>query len=321
MQERKKGNAVIIDVSHHQGNIDFEKVALSGVHAVICKATQNRIDPKFKENIIAAREAGLLVGAYHYLDAKVKDTKAAEAAANDFVDAILSVGGVDLPPALDYEEKDNLSPAQCTSIAAAFLSRVQERLKQQPMIYTGSYFLGNLAATVLGKYPLWIARYSTQAPKNVGGWYQWDIWQYSDGQVGGTLHGGGRAISGIRGPVDLNEYDGTPEDLHKRWGNGQDVVEPATPTKVRVYMNGQEKVGYLINDKTYVWVRDLKELYGFPVGFDDKEKRAIVNGRTLSETQLIDGQSYVQVEPFVKAYGDKATWINETKKLFVVKEV
>ena len=57
-----------IDVSHHQGSIEWPRVAADDVAFAIIKATEggDHIDTKFDENLRNARAAGLAVGAYHF---------------------------------------------------------------------------------------------------------------------------------------------------------------------------------------------------------------------------------------------------------------
>jgi len=126
MQNRKTGNAQGIDVSRWQDNINWGDVAKSGVSFAFMKATQNKMDPMFIRNITSARAAGLLVGAYHYLDESVTNPAQARAAAGKFYTAIMAGGGVDLPPVLDYEHKsDSVSPAAASAIALAFLREIE----------------------------------------------------------------------------------------------------------------------------------------------------------------------------------------------------
>lgn len=223
MQNRVKGNAQGIDVSHHQGVIDWPAVAAAGISYAFIKATQNSMDPKFLANVKGAKAAGLLVGAYHYLDERVTSTDMARAAAQVFFKAIMAAGGVDvfdLPFVLDYESnKNKLSALTITAIAKAFMEEIQRYTGRVPMLYTYPSFIGNFCG--LTQYPLWIARYSTQAPVDASGWKRWEFWQYSDGSAGGVLPIGGRKIPGIAGPVDLNEFDGTVAELWALFGKQQ----------------------------------------------------------------------------------------------------
>jgi len=62
------GTNAIIDLSHHNGNVDLQKAKAAGIAGVIQKATQGTsfIDPTFATNRQKAVDAGLLFGAYHF---------------------------------------------------------------------------------------------------------------------------------------------------------------------------------------------------------------------------------------------------------------
>lgn len=321
MQARKSGNAQGIDVSHHQGNINWGDVAKSGVSFVFIKASQNRIDPKFGQNMKGARDAGLLVGAYHYLDESVTTPEDARTAANKFYAIIMAGGGVDLPPVLDYESKSAIvNAAQATKIAKAFLEEIERLTGRRAMLYTYPSFIGNFIG--MNEYPLWIARYSAnRVPEDAQGWRSWEFWQYSDGTDGGTLPSGSRKVKGISGPVDLNEFNGTESQLWSKYGNLVPVTPNAEPEKkqIRVVYEDTAGTGYLINDTTYVSITALADVFRFTVGFDHADKAAIINGRQLQDTKLINGKSYVQVRPLVKAFGGVLDWDNDNKKLTVKK--
>jgi lysozyme len=218
MQPRKQGNAQGIDVSHWNNKIDWPKVAASGISFVFIKATQNKIDERFLENVKGAKAAGILISAYHYLDNSVMTEAAAKSAAQMFYNAIQSAGvKFDLPPVLDYESKSgSLSAAGATAVAKAFLREIERLTGITPILYTYPAFIGNFNG--LSQYPLWIARYSTQTPVDASGWSHWEFWQYSDGQAGGYLPNGSRKVNGINGQVDLNEFDGTEAELRNKYG-------------------------------------------------------------------------------------------------------
>lgn len=216
MQSRSNGNVQGIDVSHWQGKINWQHVKADKREFVFIKATQGtkRVDPRFYENVKGARAAGLLVGAYHFLDAITP--QAAKLQASHFVETMQKAGDVfELPPVMDYEDNPgNLNRAAINAIALAFLKEVEHLTGCCPMIYTGNSFALNFEASI-GAYPLWIARYSnTRVPDDRAAWKRWTIWQYSDSGK----------VPGIGGNVDLNEFDGTLEEL-KSWAKSMKKKE------------------------------------------------------------------------------------------------
>ncbi|MBU5356161.1 glycoside hydrolase family 25 protein [Paenibacillus barcinonensis] len=236
MQARKQGNAQGIDVSHHNGSIDFKKVAADGISFVFVKATQGKSfrSKTFLQFVRDAKAAGLLVGAYHYVDDSAGSVEAAKVEAQNFYKAIQDAGGIgvfDLPPVMDYESnKNGYSKATITTVAKTFLEEVHRLTGVKPLVYTYPAFIGNFSG--LSGYPLWIARYSTQTPADASGWTRWDFWQYSDGSAGGYLPRGNRKVEGISGAVDLNEFDGTVAELRAKYKN-ESVKEDKPVTQER----------------------------------------------------------------------------------------
>jgi lysozyme len=233
MQTRKQGNAQGIDVSHHNGNIDFKKVAADGISFVFIKATQGKSfrSTKFLQFVKDAKAAGLLIGAYHYVDDSAGSVDAAKAEAQNFYRAIQDAGGIgvfDLPPVMDYESnKKGYSKATITAVAKTFLEEIHKLTRVKPLVYTYPAFIGNF--TGLSSYPLWIARYNTQTPADASGWTRWDYWQYSDGAAGGYLPRGNRKVNGISGNVDLNEFDGTVAELKAKCSKKIEPVKEDKP--------------------------------------------------------------------------------------------
>ncbi|QWU13871.1 Lyzozyme M1 (1,4-beta-N-acetylmuramidase), GH25 family [Paenibacillus sophorae] len=195
-----------LDVSHHNGQIDWSQVADEGYHFVFIKASEGKSfrDNKFTDNLKGAREAGLLAGAYHFLDAVTPEDARLEA--DNFASAIEEAGGIselDMPPVLDYENNPGkLAPKEIRIVAQAFLNEIEALTGCRPIIYTGSVFASNFDSSFSG-YKLWIAKYSSQPPLNIQAWDKWDIWQYT--QTG--------TVPGITGNVDLDWYNGSMEEL------------------------------------------------------------------------------------------------------------
>lgn len=212
MQDKKANAAEGIDVSRYQGTVDWRKVRAAGKSFAFIKATQGSSyrDPNYATNVKGAREAGVLDGAYHFVDAT--STEEAVRQAQNFAKALQDAGGASsfsFPPVMDYENNPaNLSKAQINAIAKSFLNELERLTGRKPMIYTGNSFANQFDAS-LGSYTLWIARYSTtRVPADTPAWRQWDFWQYSDS---------GR-VNGIQGAVDLNVYRGTEQELRQAYG-------------------------------------------------------------------------------------------------------
>lgn len=221
MQARNSRNAQGIDISHHNGAVDWKKVAADGISFAFLKASEGRSyqDSTLATHLKGAREAGVMVGAYHFVTAQSVDAAREEAA--NFAGTITAAGGVDLldlPPVMDYENNPaRLSKAQINAIAETFLTTLEQLTGVKPMIYTGNSFAGNFGAN-LGSYNLWIAKYSDSAPTDVPAWGKWTFWQYSDGVNGGVRGNGSRKVSGVSGNVDLNEFAGTEVELQRAFG-------------------------------------------------------------------------------------------------------
>jgi lysozyme len=175
-----------VDVSHYQGDIDWEQVKDSGISFAFMKATEGTtfIDDTFAPNLQNARAVGIKVGAYHFMRATT--TTEARQEADYFISQIHANGGfeqLDLPPVLDVEIATANTKQQITAIVRAWVERVNNLTSRQPLIYTYPYF--------------------ADQPKDRAGWTHWTFLQFSDkGQV-----------AGIQGNVDMDEYEGTVEDL------------------------------------------------------------------------------------------------------------
>ncbi len=201
-----ENNALGIDVSLWQKDLDWAALQKAGVNFAFTKATQGStiVDPCFAKNWPAIKAAGIVRGAYHFYQGAVDPLKQAAF----FVQTAQPEKG-DLPLVLDVENSGGLAP---TALATSILSCLQEieRLSGvRPIIYTGPNFWNTSVATPsapawTADYLLWIANY-TSAPKPLipKGWTDWTLWQYTEQ---------GR-LNGCAGNLDLDHYSGTVDDL------------------------------------------------------------------------------------------------------------
>jgi len=194
-----------IDVSKWNGNWDARKAKAAGAEFVFMKASQaNFVDQRFVESWKKAREAGLVRGAYHYLDY----TRPARDQANFYADLLHSDPG-DLPPVVDYEQ---LRPDNNTTLARNYLKEFLEQMGTHgynPIIYTSPGFWKTYGDTTnyWYQYPLWIANYtSAAAPIVPVPWLNWQFWQFSKKGPGALF--GSEALD-----IDVNRFNGTLDEL------------------------------------------------------------------------------------------------------------
>src|SRR5262249_11154261 len=171
---------VVFDISHYENvSQDFVITAKAGMAAVILKATQGTgfIDPTFLPRVAEARAAGLLVGAYHFLDGSNPAGQAAH-----FLTVAVSEGMVNWL-ALDWEP----NPASQASVmhAATAAASVQAATGTWPVLYTIRSML-SVANKTLSNCALWLAEYGTR-PICPPGFTRWQLWQHTDGQVGSAV--------------------------------------------------------------------------------------------------------------------------------------
>lgn len=183
-----------IDVSHHQGVIDWKKVAGDDVAFAYLKATEGGDfrDRAFARNWREARDAGIAVGAYHFF---TFCRPGADQAAN--VLAVVPVEADALPPAVDLEFGGNCGRppdgAMMRRELDAFLAPVERAYGKPALLYVTPEFL-DAYRNQLPARALW-RRSILRKPDGAA---PWQVWQY---------HNRGR-VDGIVGPVDSNVFAG-----------------------------------------------------------------------------------------------------------------
>ena len=221
-----------IDISHWNGEIDFDRVKASGIDFVIIKAGGSDYgfytDKMFKTNYEKAKAAGLNVGAYYFVGKKFLG------AANGISDAvrfceIIKGMQFEYPIFLDIETTPATCKDQATEAAKAFCETMEH----------AGYFVGIYASDISGfkerlnrddlkAYAWWVARYSTEEPTYAR---TWQMWQYSSKGM----------CPGISGSVDLDRSKTDYSIIMKEKGlNGftkkiakASESDPETPKKTR----------------------------------------------------------------------------------------
>ena len=185
-----------IDVSHWQGDIDWEQVKASGIDFVIVKAGGSDAgfytDSRFEENYAGAKAAGLMVGAYYFVGEYCKSSGDGAADAERFID-ILKDKQFEYPVYIDFEAPDGSDMEGNTDAVIAFCQTMEDN----------GYFVGIYASEISGfhdrlndselqSYSHWVARYGdrpSSIPEDV-----FHIWQYSSEG----------SVAGIDGNVDMD---------------------------------------------------------------------------------------------------------------------
>ncbi len=222
-----------IDVAHHEGRIDWARVAGGGVRFAYIKATEGRTwqDNFFQKNWQEAKANGVVRGAYHLL--RRGSSSSVESQAQNFLKTVTLTSG-DMPPALDVETKvlKKIIAEEDVEQAWKFIYQWVELIRQKTGYTCVLYMSPRRAASLklnFGNLPildLWTPSYGANRPlrfatdkpniKNLPTlpldvnnrliWSKWMFWQYSSK---------GR-VAGIASHVDLNLFNGNDSDFN-RW--------------------------------------------------------------------------------------------------------
>lgn len=188
-----------VDVSHHQGEIDWNRLAKTDVAFAYIKATEGGdfADKRFAENWQKAKEAGLARGAYHFFRA----CKSGAQQAQNFIKRVPKDESA-LPPVVDAEDRQPCRPPatfldQAREIKV-FLDAVEAHYGCRPLIYTTPKFNRKHLKGKLQGERFWLRNMRVPPYYNYR-WREWIIWQHADD---GTR-------DGIATPVDLNLFRGS----------------------------------------------------------------------------------------------------------------
>lgn len=191
-----------VDVSHHQGSINWKKVKADGYDFAFIRMGYRgygqegsvNLDRRFEENVKKAQEAGIDVGVYFFAQAINEDEAREEA---EFVIDHLVGYDIELPVVYDPESvldkkarTDDVSGEQFTKNTLLFCSLIKDA-GYEPMIYSNMLWEAfQFDMVKVSKYPFWYADYESE-PQTP---YKYEYWQY-------TNKGN---VDGISGSVDLD---------------------------------------------------------------------------------------------------------------------
>ena len=210
----------ILDVSKHQGNIDFFKMKEQGINGVMCRCAYSGYkDSKFEDFSNAANECKIELGAYayctwHYSSVSINRASAmiaAESESNKVI-AILQSKNITGPVAIDLELESGqstlLDKEEMTFVTNLYLNKLA-KAGYSPILYCSISWLFDKLICCDIEYPLWIAYYhssgfeSDEFPNTKYGALMYSIknkicmWQYSS-------HGDGKSFGASSERIDLN---------------------------------------------------------------------------------------------------------------------
>ena len=183
-----------IDVSKHQGVIDWAKVKAANIAFAMIRAGYGKVssqkDSKFEENYKNAKAVGIPVGAYHYSYAKTVEDAKKEAQV--FLSWIAGKQ-FEYPVVFDIEDASqaNLGKQLISDIIRAFCSAVESAGYYVSVYANKDWLLNRIDDDVKKKYDTWLAEWREE-PTYTG---NFGIHQY-------TSKG---SVSGITGNVDMNK--------------------------------------------------------------------------------------------------------------------
>ncbi len=202
-----------VDVSHYQGEIDWEELSSQDIEFAFIKATEGSsyVDDTFEYNFKEARKAGLSVGAYHFFSFDSE----AKTQAENFIKTVEPFEGM-LPPVIDFEfyaDKEK-NPPEKESVCKALselLSLCEEHYGMKPIIYATERSYELYLAGGYSDYDIWIRNVIT--PPNMADGREWTFWQYTNRGL----------LSGYEGEerfIDINVFAGTKEEFeaYPRYG-------------------------------------------------------------------------------------------------------
>ena len=209
----------VIDVSKHQGDINWPAVKAAGIDTAIIRCgygddIPSQDDEYWKINVERARAAGLRIGAYLYSYADSVAHAVSEAA-----HAIRLLQGISLDLPIFYDMEDENTTGKCSpdllgDMAEVFCKALQNA-GYQVGIYANKYWFTNkLTDPRFEKWDKWVAQYH-------------DVCTYEGEKVGWQYTSTG-SVDGVQGKVDISEF-------YKEYATVQPTVSAASDALYQVY--------------------------------------------------------------------------------------
>lgn len=266
-----------IDVSQHQGSVDWPKVKQAGYRYAICKCSEGQdfVDPRWNDaRAHAIRGAGLELGVYHYL--RPKPGRTGDVEARHAVKTAKAAGWGrpgDVRLAVDIEETA-LGMAATRRYLAEFVEEYVDLMGHTPLVYSFPSFLARLGLRKTSGCPLWIAHFDVVKPVVPKPWERYTIWQHT---ATGT-------VPGVQGHVDLDKNDTLPaipkekpKPLTKRQRTAR-RMRRARRTYMRTHADRALRVYLVSKARLGRWDPRYCMYYGVPDDVQPKVKKFITRG-------------------------------------------
>ncbi|MBA4492751.1 GH25 family lysozyme [Paenactinomyces guangxiensis] len=192
-----------LDVSHHQGDIDWKVVQeKNNFKFVYIKATEGRdfVDDQFAYNWQEARKQGMLTGAYHFFSMR----SSGEEQAKNFIN-IVPEQADSLPPVIDVEIHLNHDKDKVRQELRKMAAKLEQHYKKRPILYVTYDTYHTYVEGGFSEFQIWIRdiyKFPTLGNR------KWLLWQYCNR---------GR-IDGIDTYVDINAFNGDMKEFEKVFG-------------------------------------------------------------------------------------------------------
>lgn len=196
-----------VDVSHHQGMIDWEVLSQQGIDFAFIKATEGSSfrGSRFEYNWENARKTHLKVRAYHFYSFESSGVTQAQ----NFI-SVVPVEKDMLPPVIDFEfygnvEKNPPEMEKALQILDDIISALEDHYGMRPIIYATPRAYKLYLEGAYEDYPIWIRDVFRKPDWLTRGW---TFWQYLNRKVLKGYEGRERFI-------DMNVFNGTQADFEK----------------------------------------------------------------------------------------------------------
>jgi len=207
----KDANVALVIDPYHANAIDWDKLkGEARVVAIIHKSTigASRMDPGYAKRKEEALKRGYLWGSYHWGVAGDPEKQA-----DFYIDTVKP--GPDELVALDLEDAQSKTLMNVHE-AILFIERVKARIGRYPVLYTNHASAKLISSahknSVFAKTPLWYARFKSKVTDFPSGvWPTYTLWQFSS-EILAQL-----PVPGTRPDMDINVFNGSPEQLKAAW--------------------------------------------------------------------------------------------------------